>query len=187
MDKYITTIVGPMFSGKTTSILTAYEMLKQNNSCMLVKPALDNRYGNDKVQSHDGINYGATNVKDSTDFFKKYINNPTDYVFIDEVQFFDEGIINVLEYLRKRECNVMSCGLNKDFRGEAFKLRKSDKTIDDILEVSDEILLLHADCAVCGNEAYNTFRKSDSKELVVLGEKDIYEPRCDKHFYVVGE
>lgn len=186
-DKNIGTIIGelgPMFAGKTTKLLKAYSMVDDDKR-ILFKPSMDNRYSEGEVVSHDGYRAKSYNLAESIELLDFMYNKKDNYnIFIDEVQFFDDNIIEIFELLSNHGDNIMYSGLDTDYRGEKFKLRGSGLlTIDDIVHISDKVTYNKAKCGVCNGPAEYTFRKSNDSKIFLLGGADVYEPRCEEHFY----
>lgn len=188
-------ITGPMFSGKTTELqrLFSREEIAQRKS-ICFKPDMDQRYSqNGEVVNHNGQKEKAINAKDSNDLLnivekelslsnqnksEKLIN-----VFIDEVQFFDSNIINVIEKLRNEyRINVFACGLNQTFEGKPFPFKDKKEHIGTLMALSDKVISLDAICNNCGKVATRTYRLGDSKDTVVIGGKDSYQARCNNCF-----
>ena len=193
---------GPMFSGKTTKLLMHYERkLIAGEKSALFKPLIDKRYGND-VKTHFGYGFEAFLVKDSGELLervKQLSTRPLTYllnqkqiklegklknVFIDEIQFFDSGIIEVILNLRK-ELNIYWSGLNQDYTGKPFYFRDRKDHIGTLMAYSDDVDFSQAVCAVCGRDATKTFRKRKIKgnPLIVIGGSELYEARCVDHYY----
>lgn len=187
----ITVICGPMFSGKTSELHRILKRVKiAERKFLLFKPAVDNRYSEDEVVSHDQVafnSYSVEKASDIIDVFFKHENVHT--VAIDEAQFFkksgEKNIVYVCKFLKKRGINVVVNGLDMDYQGEAFG------PMPELMAVSDSILKLKAVCKHngCGEDAEMTMKikSSEEKELddgqfIELGETEKYEPRCYKHW-----
>jgi thymidine kinase len=173
---WIEIICGSMFSGKTEELirrLVRAEIAKQK--VQVFKPALDNRYKSDQVSSHSGSYYGATVVQNAAEI-STLLEEDTDVVAIDEVQFFDWA---VAEGRR-----VILAGLDMDFRGEPFGpmplLMAQAETVDK----------LQAICMVCGAPASRTQRLIDGRPahyddpVIMVGASEVYEARCREHHEV---
>lgn len=179
----LTTIIGPMFSGKTTELLRIMdrEVIAKRYS-LLFKPEIDNRYSEKSVVNHNGIKKEALIVKNSKEILdicsnlnieKKIIN-----VFIDEVQFFDSEIIEIINNLKKMNINIYVSGLNQTFKGEPFPFKDNKNHIGYLLAISDYIVSIDAVCNVCGNKATKTYRTGKDIETVVVGGIEKYQARC---------
>jgi len=188
----LTTITGPMFSGKTTELLRLFsrEEIARRKS-LLFKPAIDNRYSESKVVNHDGRAISANIVKSSEEIHQTVIDyleseenkvSPLINVFIDEVQFFESDILHVIKKLTDKEINVFTCGLNQTYLGDPFPFKDGKNHIGFLMAISDYIIHLDAVCNNCGEAATKTYRKGDLTETVVIGGTDIYQARCIKCF-----
>jgi len=170
-------ICGPMFSGKTEELLRRIrraEIAKQKVT--VFKPAIDNRYGQEQVCSHIGHSLSANVINGSTQILDKVIGD-TKVVAIDEIQFFDDDIIDIVSILADRGYRVICAGLDQDHMGAPFGPMAS------LLAVADKVDKLYAVCTVCGGPATKSLRvnTSDQKQVLV-GEFDYYEARCRKHY-----
>lgn len=168
---WIEVICGSMFSGKTEELIRRLKRVKiANLKVEIFKPAIDNRYDENNIVSHD------TNVIQSTPVVSSQtillLAQDVDVVGIDEAQFFDEEIGNVCELLASKGIRVIVAGLDMDYLGRPFG------QMPNLLAKADYITKLHAICMKCGNIANISYRKTAQEGQVVLGEKDIYEPRC---------
>lgn len=164
-------ICGPMFSGKTTSLINAVqEERKKGKSVFVFKPKLDDRYAEEAVVSHDKSETDAYPVKKSVEILDYYMN--ADVIAIDEVQFFDEQIVDVCEKMANEGKNVIVAGLDMDYLGRPFG------AIPRLMVVADEIKKLNSVCTFCSGKARYSHRISEDNGVVVLGEKDKYVPLC---------
>jgi thymidine kinase len=168
---WIEVICGSMFSGKTEELIRRLKRVKiANLKVEIFKPKIDTRYDETKIVSHD-INFiNSTPVENSAAIL--LLAKDVDVVGIDEAQFFDEGIIDVCEQLAFKGIRVIVAGLDMDYMGQPFG------QMPNLLAVADYIDKLHAICMECGNIAHVSYRKTAQSGQVLLGEKDIYEPRC---------
>ena len=168
---WIEVICGSMFSGKTEELIRRLKRVKiANLKAEIFKPAIDIRYDEIKIVSHDTNSIHSTPLPDAKSILAHAID--CDVVGIDEAQFFDEDIADVCEQLAQKGVRVIVAGLDMDYLGKPFG------QMPNLLAVADYITKLHAICVVCGNIANISYRKTAQKGQVVLGEKDIYEPRC---------
>jgi len=168
---WIEVICGAMFSGKTEELIRRLKRAKiANLKVEIFKPSVDVRYSELHVTSHDANVIHSTPV-DSAEAMLRYAGN-VDVVAIDEAQFFDEGIINVCETFALRGVRVIAAGLDMDYQGKPFG------PMPQLLAIADYITKLHAICVVCGNIASFSYRKTERGDQIVLGERDVYEPRC---------
>lgn len=168
---WIEVICGSMFSGKTEELIRRLKRVRiANLKVEIFKPAIDVRYDEVKIVSHDTNAIHSTPVDNSQTIL--LLAQDVDVVGIDEAQFFDAEISNVCEQLALRGVRVIVAGLDMDYLGNPFG------QMPNLLAKADYITKLHAICMVCGNIANISFRKKAEGPQVLLGEKDIYEPRC---------
>lgn len=168
---WIEVICGSMFSGKTEELIRRLKRVKiANLKVEIFKPAIDVRYDEIKIVSHDTNSIHSTPVPNAAQILELAID--CDVVGIDEAQFFDEDIANVCEQLALKGIRVIVAGLDMDYLGKPFG------QMPNLLAVADYITKLHAICMRCGNIANISYRKTEQEGQVLLGEKDIYEPRC---------
>jgi thymidine kinase len=170
---WIEVICGSMFSGKTEELIRRLKRARiANLKVEIFKPALDTRYDESQVVSHDANSIQSTPIENSQTIL--LLAQDVDVVGIDEAQFFDNEIINVCETLALRGIRVIVAGLDMDYLGRPFG------QMPNLLAIADFITKLHAICVKCGNLANVSFRKSAEDSQVLLGEKETYEPRCRK-------
>jgi thymidine kinase len=168
---WIEVICGSMFSGKTEELIRRLKRAKiANLKVEIFKPAIDVRYDETKVVSHDSNMIQSTPIENSQTIL--LMAQDVDVVGIDEAQFFDDQIMNVCETLARRGTRVIVAGLDMDYLGNPFG------QMPNLLAIADYITKLHAICVVCGNIANISYRKTNQEGQVLVGEKDIYEPRC---------
>jgi len=168
---WIEVICGSMFSGKTEELIRRMRRAQiANLKTEIFKPAIDNRYDASNVVSHDENAILSQPVQHSQNIL--LLAQQVDVVGIDEAQFFDNGIVNVCEQLALGGTRVIMAGLDMDFTGKPFG------PVPQLLAIADYITKLHAICVHCGNIANYSYRKTKQSGQVVIGEMDIYEPRC---------
>ncbi len=168
---WIEVICGSMFSGKTEELIRRLKRVKiANLKVEIFKPAFDTRYDKLNIVSHDTNVILSTPVESSQSIL--LLAQDVDVVGIDEAQFFDAEIGNVCEILATRGIRVIVAGLDMDYLGNPFG------QMPHLLAKADYITKLHAICVKCGNIANISYRKTADAGQVLLGEKDIYEPRC---------
>lgn len=173
---WIEVICGSMFSGKTEELIRRLKRAKfANLKVEIFKPTIDVRYHETAVVSHDANTIQSTPIDNSQTIL--LMANGVDIVGIDEAQFFDDEIINVCEKLALQGTRVIVAGLDMDYLGRPFG------QMPKLLAIADFITKLHAICVQCGNLANISYRKTDEEGQVVIGEQDIYEPRCRKCYY----
>lgn len=177
-------ICGSMFCGKTEELIRRLRRARiAKQQVQVFKPAIDNRFDFHKVTSHSGIDVDALPVASSQDILK-VLEPDTTVVGVDEVQFFDEGIIEVVELLAERGIRVIVTGLDMNFRGEPFGC------MPQLMAKGERVDKLQAICMVCGEPASRTQRLVNGKPahyddpIVVVGAQEMYEARCRKHHEV---
>jgi thymidine kinase len=167
----IEVITGSMFSGKTEELIRRLRRAQfAGLKVEIFKPSLDNRYSDNRVVSHNEKSIVSTPVDNSSAIL--LLAGEVDVVGIDEAQFFDNSIIDVCNKLADNGVRVVVAGLDMDFMGNPFG------PIPALLSVSEYITKVHAICMRCGSLAQYSFRKSEEAQVVLLGEKDKYEPLC---------
>jgi thymidine kinase len=177
---WIEVIVGPMYGGKSEELIRRVKRAKiAKQKVQVFKPIIDNRYSKTEVVSHDGIKVEAICV-DYSSHILELVDNDTDVVAIDEVQFFDAGIIEVCSKLADRDKRVICAGLDMDFRGEPFG------AIAGVIAIAEFVDKIQAICIICGNPATRTQRLINgepakySDPIVLVGAHEAYEARCRK-------
>jgi len=177
---WIEIITGSMFSGKTEELIRRIKRAElANQKTQIFKHILDTRYAKDKIVSHNKTSIKSLQVRNSREILS-YINDVR-VVGIDEGQFFDNGLIEVVEFLANSGIRVIVAGLDMDYRGEPFG------PMPELMARSEFVTKLHAICMRCGNLAIYSHRKIQSKELVLPGTDQEYEPLCRTCFYKVNE
>ena len=172
----IEVICGSMFSGKTEELIRRLNRARiAKQKVEIFKPSIDKRYAENDVVSHNENSIRSTPVNFADDIL--LLSGDCDVVGIDEVQFFDEQIIAVAKKLAGQGKRVILAGLDMDFEGNPFE------PIPKLMAIAEYVTKVNAICMKCGDLAAFSFRLSDAKEKVVLGEKESYEARCRKCFY----
>ena len=177
---WIEVICGPMFAGKTEELIRRVKRMDfAKKKYVIFKPSIDDRYSISEVVSHNKRKVSAISVSSSCEF-DKHITDDVEAVIIDEVQFFDEAVIEKSRELANKGMRVICAGLDCDFRGNPFNI------VAQMLAMAEKITKLTAICVCCGEEATKTQRiingmpaKYDDPTILV-GEKESYEPRCRK-------
>ena len=171
----IEVICGSMFSGKTEELIRRMKRAQfARQKVEIFKPAIDTRYSIEEVVSHDSNSIASTPVDSSASIL--LLSTDIEVVGIDEAQFFDESIVEVVQTLANKGVRVIIAGLDTDFLGKPFGPMPA------LMAVAEDIQKVHAICVRCGSPANHSHRLSKSEELVLLGEKDEYEPLC-RHCY----
>ena len=173
---WIEVICGSMFSGKTEELIRRLKRVKiANLKVEIFKPAIDTRYDETKIVSHDTNAIQSTPVESSQSIL--LLAQDVDVVGIDEAQFFDAEITRVCEELALRGIRVIVAGLDMDYLGKPFG------QMPYIMAKADYVTKLHAICMKCGSIANYSYRKIPNEDQVMLGATDVYEPRCRKCYH----
>jgi thymidine kinase len=164
-------ICGSMFSGKTEELIRRLKRAQfANQKIAIFKPIIDVRYSEVEVVSHDLHSIKSTPIADAASMLE--IPQEVEVVGIDEAQFFGDNLVEVCQALANRGVRVIIAGLDTDFQGNPFG------PMPRLMAIAEDVQKVHAICVRCGNLANHSHRLSKSSDLVVLGEKDIYEPLC---------
>ena len=173
---WIEVICGSMFSGKTEELIRRLKRAQfANQKIEIFKPAIDNRYDDQMVTSHDSNQIPSTSVPAAANI--PILANDCQVVGIDEAQFFDDEIVEVCNDLANRGVRVIVAGLDMDYQGNPFGPMPA------LMATAEYVTKVHAICTQTGNLALYSHRKSDQEDLVLLGEKDDYEPLSRAAFY----
>ena len=177
-EGWIEAICGSMYAGKTEELIRRLKRLDfAKRQYFLFKPLIDNRYSDDEVVSHSGLKMPSIAIEHPQEILK-YIETDTYAVAIDEVQFFEDDIIDVIDHLADRGIRVIAAGLDKDFRGEPFGMMPV------LLTKAEFVTKLTSICAVCGADAtrsqrlINNVPASFNDPIIQVGATEAYEPRC---------
>jgi thymidine kinase len=162
-----------MFSGKTEELIRRLNRAKiAKQKVEIFKPAIDTRYDDINVVSHNENAIPSTPVETASQILL-YVEDAS-VIGIDEAQFFDEELYNVCNTLADRGVRVIVAGLDMDYLGKPFG------PIPRLMSVAEDVTKVHAICMKCGNLAHYSHRTVQNDKLVMLGEKDTYEPLCRK-------
>jgi thymidine kinase len=176
---WIEVICGSMFSGKTEELIRRLKRAKiANLKVEIFKPAIDVRYDEIKIVSHDENYIHSTPIDNSQTIL--LMAQDVDVVGLDEAQFFDDQITNVCDELAKRGVRVIVAGLDMDYTGKPFG------QMPFLMAKADYVTKLHAICVKCGNIANYSYRVIPREEQIMLGAKNAYEPRCRFCFTLDG-
>jgi thymidine kinase len=171
----IEVICGSMFSGKTEELIRRMKRAQfAKQKVEIYKPCIDVRYSEDQVVSHDSHSIPSTPIDSPASML--LLSSDVEVVGIDEAQFFDDTLVDVVQTLANRGIRVIIAGLDTDFLGKPFGPMPA------LVAVAEDIQKVHAICVKCGSPANHSHRLSANDQLVVLGEKDVYEPLC-RHCY----
>lgn len=172
---WIEVICGCMFSGKTEELIRRLNRaLIAKQKVEIFKPSIDKRYDDQKIVSHSEREIRSTPVNFAGDIL--LLAGDCDVVGIDEAQFFDDGIIDVCNSLANAGKRVIVAGLDMDYEGKPFG------AMPNLLAIAEFVTKVHAICAQTGELASFSFRLTENKSRVLLGEKDKYEARSRRAF-----
>jgi thymidine kinase len=173
---WIEVICGSMFSGKTEELIRRLKRAQfAKQKVEIFKPAIDIRYDEEKVVSHDANEIRSTPVPASSNI--RILADDVDVVGIDEAQFFDDEIVSVCNDLANRGIRVIVAGLDMDFKGNPFGPMPA------LMATAEYVTKVHAVCTRTGNLAHYSHRTASSDELVLLGETQEYEPLSRAAYY----
>ena len=167
----IEVVCGSMFSGKTEELIRRLRRAQfANQQIAIFKPTVDNRYSDVEVVSHDFHKITSTPIQSPAEMLK--VGPEVQVVGVDEAQFFDDSLVEVCQTLANRGVRVIVAGLDTDYLGLPFG------PMPRLMAVAEDVQKVHAICVRCGALANHSHRLSKSHDLVLLGEKDVYEPLC---------
>jgi len=173
---WIEVICGSMFSGKTEELIRRLKRAQfARQKVEIFKPAVDVRYDDEKVISHDANEIRSTPVPAAANI--PILADGCDVVGIDEAQFFDDEIVSICNDLANKGIRVIVAGLDMDFKGNPFG------PMPNLMATAEYVTKVHAVCTKTGNLAQYSFRKAKSDDLVLLGEVDEYEPLSRAAYY----
>jgi thymidine kinase len=177
-------ICGSMFSGKTEELIRRLRRARiARQKVQVFKPVLDNRYAEEKVVSHNGQDLDAVAVGSAT-MIREMVADDTTVVGVDEAQFFDSALPDVVDELAGRGVRVILAGLDMDFRGEPFGIMPV------LMARAEDVQKLHAICVICGEAACRTQRLVNGQPahyhdpIIMVGASEVYEARCREHHHV---
>jgi thymidine kinase len=172
----IEVITGSMFSGKTE------ELIRRLRQCVIAKrrvqtfkPRIDDRYDGERVVSHFGLSIEALAVPNSATLESK-IDPGTQVVGVDEAQFFDLGLVDLVERLADAGVRVLIAGLDQDYLGRPFA------PMPQLMAIAEHVVKVYAVCAVCGAPATRSQRVVEQSSTILVGGSESYEPRCRRCF-----
>ncbi|AJD30611.1 MULTISPECIES: thymidine kinase [Clostridium] len=177
---WIEVVAGPMYSGKTEELIRRIrraEIAKQK--VQVFKPEIDNRYSKQDVVSHAGDKIQSVPVKSSKEILEKLLDD-TDVIGIDEAQFFDDSLVEIVSKIANNNRRVICAGLDMDFKGEPFG------PMPELMAIAEFVDKIQAVCMVCNNPATRTQRLINGKPakksdpVVLIGAQESYEARCRK-------
>lgn len=167
----IEVVCGSMFSGKTEELIRRMKRAKfAHQNVEIFKPAIDVRYSEEDVVTHEGQAINSTPVDNSSSIL--LLGSECDVIGIDEAQFFDNNLPAVCNELAEKGVRVIAAGLDMDFKGVPFGPMPA------LMAIADDVTKVHAICVRCGAQAYVSHRLVDNDKRVLLGEMNEYEPLC---------
>ncbi|RYG71711.1 thymidine kinase [Lentibacillus lipolyticus] len=179
---WVEVICGSMFSGKSEELIRRVRRATYGNlSVRVFKPSIDDRFADESVVSHNGTTIMARPVRNAAELLDSLGNQKLDVIGIDEVQFFDEAIVDAADVLANNGVRVIAAGLDTDFRGEPFG------PMPKIMAQGESVSKLNAICPICGSPASRTQRLINGKPasyddpVILVGASESYEPRCRHH------
>lgn len=161
-----------MFSGKTEELIRRIK--NSNKSYKVFKPVTDTRNKQNKIESHSNIKIDATTIKNINEIL--VFKNKFDIIGIDEAQFFNDDIIDVCNTIANSGSRVIVAGLDMDYSGKPFG------PMPFLMAIAEKVTKVHATCSETGEPALYSFRKSDYKETIMIGEKNEYKPLSRRAF-----
>jgi thymidine kinase len=172
-----TLFTGCMFASKTTHLIREVQSRQLDLSHQLIiKHVADDRYHRlPFIQSHDHVQLPCITIAHARDLLGK-VHAEIRLVAIDEIQFFDRYIVDVLYLLKEQQVDIIAAGLNMDYKGNSFGY------MNEIIQLSDRTIFLNARCEQCGSPATHTYRLVQHENVVLAGHKGVYEPRCEACF-----
>ncbi|HEU5139173.1 MAG TPA: thymidine kinase [Bacillales bacterium] len=184
---WLEVVCGSMFSGKSEELIRSVRRAQYGKlKTEVFKPVIDNRYSEAEVVSHNGISVLANPVRTAKDI-REMVAPEVDVVAIDEVQFFDEGILSVVQTLADDGIRVIAAGLDQDFRGEPFG------QVPELMTLAETVTKLQAICVACGSPASRTQRLINgepaffNEPTIMVGAAESYEARCRHCHEVPGK
>ena len=176
---WIECICGSMFSGKSEELLRRIKRgVIAKQKVLLFKPSIDNRYDENRVSTHNGNSYDSISIEKSSDILNFVKDTNYDIIGIDEIQFFDNDIVKIINKLADNGIRVIVAGLDMDFKAEPFH------PMPEIMAISEMVTKLHAVCNKFGKDASRSQRLINGKPakyddpVVVIGASESYEARC---------
>jgi thymidine kinase len=184
---WIEVVVGPMFSGKSEELIRRINRARiARQKVQVFKHYIDDRYGVDHVVSHNNVRVEAIKIASSKDILDK-LDHDAVVIAIDEVQFFDAGIVEVCIKLADEGKRVICAGLDQDFKGNPFGPSPA------LMAVAEFVDKIQAICMICGNPATRTQRLINNQPasyhdpIILVGALESYEARCRKCHQVPGK
>lgn len=174
---WVEVICGSMFSGKTEELIRRLNRATiARQKVEIFKPAIDIRYHESDIVSHNQTTIRSTPVNTSGEIV--LIASDCEVVGLDEAQFFDEGIVDIVNILAEQGKRVIVAGLDMDSKGVPFG------PMPQLMAIAEYVTKVHAICVVCGDIAHYSYRKVGDPQQVLLGESDSYEARCRRCYHL---
>ncbi|MCR3758366.1 thymidine kinase [Clostridium felsineum] len=177
---WVEVIVGPMYSGKSEELIRRIRRVKiAKQKIQVFKPEIDNRYSKEDVVSHMGEKEEAVAIRNSREIIELLCKD-TEVIAIDEVQFFDDEVVEIVNNIAEKGKRVICAGLDMDFRGKPFG------PMPELMAIAEFVDKIQAICVVCGNPATRTQRLINGEPacyndpIVLIGATESYEARCRK-------
>ena len=161
-----------MFSGKTEELIRRIK--NSNKSYKVFKPITDTRNKQNKIESHSNIKIDASTIKNINEIL--VFKNKFDIIGIDEAQFFSDDIIDVCNTIANSGSRVIVAGLDMDYSGKPFG------PMPFLMAIAEKVTKVHATCSETGEPALYSFRKTENKETIMIGEKNEYKPLSRRAF-----
>lgn len=176
---WIEVISGPMFSGKTEELIRRIKRVEiAKIPTLIFKPTIDQRYSENDIVSHNETSLSAIKIDKSIQILD-FIQPENQVIGIDEVQFMDHALIEIVEGLALKGIRIIVAGLDMNYKGKPFGI------MPDLLAIAEYVTKVHAICQQCGNLATHTYKKpSTILDEIEIGAKDKYEPRCRKCYHM---
>ncbi|MBK3495649.1 thymidine kinase [Viridibacillus sp. YIM B01967] len=181
---WIEVICGSMFSGKSEELIRRVRRSQfAKQKIAVFKPEIDNRYSEEAVVSHNGTTVIASPIKSAQDMWS-HISDDFDVIAIDEAQFFDDAIVEIVQQLANHGFRVILAGLDQDFKGVPFG------PMPKLMAIAEQVTKLQAVCSVCGSPSSRTQRLINGQPagfddpVILVGASEAYEPRCRHHHEV---
>ncbi len=173
---WIEVVVGGMFSGKTEELIRRLRRSTYaRQKVQVFKPVIDDRYRLEEVCSHNQNTFPSTPIKKSIEIWD-HLAVDTQVVGIDEGQFFDQDLVQVVQQLAERGLRVIIAGLDTDWQAKPFE------PMPTLMAIAENVTKQHAVCVVCGSAASRTQRTAQADGQILVGAADMYEARCRTHF-----
>jgi thymidine kinase len=178
---WVEVVCGCMFSGKTEELIRRMKRAQiARQKLQIFKPEIDDRYGKEYVASHNANRIESVPVANALEILER-LDDSTRIVGIDEAQFFDSSLVEVVERLANRGIRVVVAGLDMDYRGKPFG------PMPQLLAIAEQVTKLSAICVVCGSPATRSQRVTLDEGQVLVGAHDSYEARCRAHHHPQGD